>query len=265
MPSGVPITCMCRNATNAVCSFVCSAARQRIHASVCLAVLIAIPFTGCDRRPYRAGKVVGSSMSPNILGDHYFVECVECGFPYTCDVEQANKREFLVCANCGGNTDRSKSELRPADSVKVDMSGSSINRWDVVAFRLEAGMNQNRTQIDGIKRVIGLPGEKIAFRGGNLFVNEKVVRKTKDQQRKMMVSLHDTKFRPADNRNWIYPDGSGWNIDRVIRFVPQNGRPSIQWISFRNRRNYAHAHSISNFGDTFPFEDFLRVQPIFES
>jgi signal peptidase I len=59
--------------------------------------------------------------------------------------------------------------LEPGDRLVVDKLGyrwSSIHRFDVVVF--ECPMQSG---IDYVKRVVGLPGETVELRGGELFVD----------------------------------------------------------------------------------------------
>ena len=43
-----------------------------------------------------------------------------------------------------------------------------------------------------MKRVVGLPGETIEIRGGDVYVNGAIARKSLAQQREMAVLVHDT-------------------------------------------------------------------------
>ena len=109
-------------------------------------VALTVTQAGCQREQQIAGKVVGSSMSPSLLGDHYFAICPDCGIELTCDIEQADKRQTLVCANCGGVIQRKACEKRKADEVIIGLSKSAIERWDIVAFRMTPESNVNGNQ-----------------------------------------------------------------------------------------------------------------------
>jgi signal peptidase I len=55
-------------------------------------------------------------------------------------------------------------------------------RWDIVVFKAVAGSNTHNTLV---KRVIGLPGEKIHVANGKIYVNDKPVETPKDGPNKM--------------------------------------------------------------------------------
>ena len=212
---------------------------------------------GCGHAQPRPGIIVGSSMSPNLLGDHYFVTCSGCGFPYACDIEQANERPNLVCPNCGSKTDRSTCPTRLATSVEVQMNGSPIERWDTVAFRLPSDVSPNGNSMAGVKRVVGLPGETIEFRDGQLFSNGCVVRKTIDQQKAIRIPIHDSHYALPGNQCWFIPADSDWRLGPSFQFQPNSvDKADVQWIEFQNRRNYSHESNDLQAGKLFPIEDF---------
>lgn len=50
-----------------------------------------------------------------------------------------------------------------------------INRFEIVVVHLEEERNDVTYKEDVIKRVIGLPGDKISYKDGNLYVNDTLV------------------------------------------------------------------------------------------
>jgi signal peptidase I len=48
-----------------------------------------------------------------------------------------------------------------------------------------------------VKRVVGLPGEDIDIRRGDIYADGQIVRKSLKQQRSMAVLVHDNRFRPS--------------------------------------------------------------------
>lgn len=195
-------------------------------------------------------------MSPNFLGKHYLVQCAECSFSFPCDIEQADQRQKLVCSNCGGNIAPSVCEKHPADSVNIQKTDSEIKRWDVVAFRMPAGSNPTENEAAGIKRVVGLPGESIEFRGGNLWVNGATIRKSKFHQQSVRIPVHDTLHQPDHSRHWGFINDSGWQANQAFEFVPTVDKNEIQWFSYLNQRNYSYRADEIRRNKSFPIEDF---------
>jgi signal peptidase I len=67
-----------------------------------------------------------------------------------------------------------------------------------------------------VKRVVGLPGESIEIRGGDVYVNGVIARKSLAQQREMAVLVHDTDWSGPDRDlpdRWLSESGSGWQRD----------------------------------------------------
>ena len=48
-----------------------------------------------------------------------------------------------------------------------------------------------------VKRVVGLPGESIRIKGGDIFVDGKIIRKTLPEIRAMRILIHDSRFHAA--------------------------------------------------------------------
>ena len=111
------------------------------------ALLIAILIRSFLFQPF---YIPSSSMEPTLLiGDRIFVAKYSYGF---------SKHSFPFSPNFSN----SRFFIKQPD------------RGDLVVFKTP---EDNRT--DFIKRLIGLPGDKIQFINGNLFINDKIVKKTK--------------------------------------------------------------------------------------
>jgi DNA-directed RNA polymerase subunit RPC12/RpoP len=219
-------------------------------------MLVVVLVVGCPEPKPRAGIVAGSSMSPSIPGRHYVVPCAECGFSFTCDIEQAEKRQHLICPNCGSRIDPSNCERMSAATVDIQLSPSRIARWDVIAFKTPVESETDESPSASIKRVVGLPGEAIEIRGGNLFANGNIVRKDLEQQKALRIPVHDTFHVSDHDRHWAFYEAKGWQTNPSFRFVPNNNNQGIEWLRFLNQRNYSHAPDSSQSDKPFPIEDF---------
>jgi len=103
-------------------------------------------------------------------------------------------------------------------------------RWDVVVFKVPTDGQTNY-----IKRLIGLPGEKIELINGDVFVNDRIVPKTAEAQRSLWFPYFNTDFPPRQAAaragyfpRWAAQDGGPWQGlgARVLRFDGLDAGPS---------------------------------------
>ena len=222
---------------------------------LCFLILMGVALlAGCkkNRDQIRAGKVVGGSMAPSFLGQHLFFECRGCHSTVSTDLEQSNQREHLICPYCGTLTERNSCAKRPADAVEIAI-GSPIERWDVVAFQVP-GLDES-----GIKRVVGLPGEKIEIRDGNIFADGRLLQKPIAAQRQMRILIHDSARTDLESPRWfpVNPDQSfEFNQEGSFQFgdlADEEG--GIGWVEYRHQRCYSRRTDRVPESDLVPIED----------
>jgi signal peptidase I len=144
-------------------------------------------------------RVVGGSMAETLLGEHRNVVCADCGRPFVVGVDRAAAAPPLaICPNCGcAAGDFPPSIDLPGDRLLVDREIFSIRpprRWEIVAFR-------HPQQADAVlvKRVVGLPGETVEIRDGDVFINGKILRKNLAEQHAVAVLIYDAGCQPTRN------------------------------------------------------------------
>jgi len=75
---------------------------------------------------------------------------------------------------------------------------------DVVAFR-------DKDNQLSVKRIVAMPGEHVAIRCGDLFINGAICRKSLECQRRLVILVHDSRYLPKRNRTlparWERPHG----------------------------------------------------------
>ncbi len=132
--------------------------------SILVAVAIALFLRTFLIEPF---KIPSGSMVPTLaIGDHIFVNKLSYGLW----VPFLNKK-FQI--------------------------GSGPQRGDVIVFVYPAEKRTNwliDNRKDFIKRVVGLPGDRIAVRGNTLYINDKPIQRTKDTQH----AYHE----PVDEDRW---------------------------------------------------------------
>lgn len=134
-------------------------------------------------------------MAETLLGPHRAIVCADCGFRFVCGCDRPSTDPRAVCPNCGyaGNDVRDWPEL-PGDRVLIDRATFQLRqprRWEVVAFR-----TPGRERDVATKRVVGLPGESVQIRNGDVVIDGERVRKTLQQQRATSILVHDARYPP---------------------------------------------------------------------
>jgi signal peptidase I len=162
-------------------------------------------------------KVQGGSMATTLLGDHVDSTCPNCHFTFSCDAHDNDDAPIAFCPNCAAKFAPPESpQVLAGDRVLIDLTAFQIRRpkrWEVVAFRrLSRGPDML------VKRVVGLPDEKIEIKNGDVYADGRIQRKTLRQQRAMRVLVHDddyddhtgpaSRWRPKEvGSNWSRPHG----------------------------------------------------------
>ncbi|MCO6456725.1 MAG: hypothetical protein J5I93_15610 [Pirellulaceae bacterium] len=161
---------------------------------------------------WQAVRVTGDSMAPRLPGEHYAATCTDCGLELRCGIEHLPADRQLVCGNCGSAANPVSGEpIRGGQAVWIDRSlaARQPGRWDLVA--LAAPGDPQRLEV---KRVVGLPGEAIEIRAGDLRVNGRPARKSLEQFQELAIQVHDDRCRPATAGlppRWSAANaGTGW-------------------------------------------------------
>jgi len=120
------------------------------------------------------------SMATTLLGDNVKVTCPECGytFPVTAAVQQGTRAvpNSAACQNCGHYFHPTNArDWNSGDRVLVAKYEYHIRppqRFDVPVFKYpkEPYNDGEKTAMNYIKRLCGLPGETIAIYKGDLYV-----------------------------------------------------------------------------------------------
>jgi signal peptidase I len=216
----------------------------------------------------RSFVVSGPSMAETLVGVHRQFVCADCGCTFLCgadEPEMLGKR--AVCPNCGEATGRLDTVPRlSADGVLVDRSAFLFrppHRWELTAFR-----GAERGSQVYVKRVVGLPGETIELRHGDVYADGVIQRKDFAQQRAMAVVVYDsTHESPQVPSRWL-PDAadSSWRHAGARFWRPGTTSSShdeaIDWLAYHHRR------PASDIADECPITDdcgYNQTSPVTES
>jgi signal peptidase I len=170
--------------------------------SVLFALVLALLFRTFEAEAF---VIPTGSMAPTLYGRHKESICTKCGHTITVgasdemDAESGLLHEktrihYSLCPNC-----RYLNEITPAlsfngDRILVNKFPYELgnpSRWDVFVFKFPEEPN-----INYIKRLVGLPGETIRIRQGNLYQwdgkVEKILRKDDaDKQNAIQIPVYD--------------------------------------------------------------------------
>ncbi|MBI3862915.1 MAG: signal peptidase I [Planctomycetia bacterium] len=204
-------------------------------------------------RTFLAGAymIETGSMAPCLLGKHRAAVCPSCRFSFA--VEGTGSVAAAVCPNCGrGGIAYQELPESYGDHLLVHRGTFEVRsprRWEVIVFQ-----NPNKLRQAYVKRVVGLPGESVEVKGGDVYVSGKIQAKTYATQCGVRIPVYDHDLRPPDDDDewrprWIIdrPAG-GWRAEGgAFHFTP--GKPSSdqwEWVHYRNwiRRGGFHATSV---------------------
>ncbi|MBN2476128.1 MAG: hypothetical protein JXB62_16065 [Pirellulales bacterium] len=141
-------------------------------------------------------QVTSGSMAETLLGPHREVICGDCGHRFVCGADLRPVSVRAVCPYCG-HTQNDLETLPDIDGDRLLIGKSSFafrrpRRWEVVALRRPREADRIH-----VKRVVGLPGETVLIRHGDVFADGQIRRKTLSQQRAMAILVHDATCRPT--------------------------------------------------------------------
>ncbi len=152
------------------------------------------------------------SMAPSLLGYHKRVTCPKCRMEFPFGVafdesvegmrkEKGKSPQWAVCPNCGQDgIDARDLPRNEGDQLLVHKDYYAFvqpRRWEVVVFRNP----DNPTEVY-VKRVVGLPGESIQVRQGDIYINGRLNRKPLAAQQAIRISVYDDRFQPQDDPFW---------------------------------------------------------------
>ena len=209
------------------------------------------------------------SMAPGLLGFHRRIACPSCRYDFAFGVafddsvdsnspmitEPEGLRRYATCPNCGQiNIDVSGVPNSHGDQLLVQKHVYDFRkprRWEVIVFRNPASPGEAY-----VKRVAGLPGDRIQIINGDVFINGQIARKDFQQQLAMRIPVCNMQYL-ADDEDWLLPWelDEGWSSDDGLLVTAAPARDSVpaqeastvqdtetQWLRFRNWRWFGGHH-----------------------
>jgi len=204
------------------------------------------------------------SMAPCLLGYHWRAACPSCRFSFAAEGSKTGIR--AVCPNCGqGGIPVESLPRNDGDHLLVNREAFDFRgpgRWEVVVFR-----NPLRPTQAYVKRLIGLPGEELELRHGDVFADGKIQTKSYATQRGLRIPVYDHDCRPsADDPDWQSrwvsdQSQNGWTGEEGrFRFSPPTSdAASLAWVNYRHwvRQGGGHKTSVrvADWPEAIPIPD----------
>ncbi len=173
-------------------------------------------------------QVAGSSMVPALKGPSCSITCEHCGQTFEIGTEfQTNQIECLAC----GFAENSAEGLpvKRGDRLVVDRTAFQFRqpqRWEPVVFHSPADSQLT------VKRIVGLPGEVVELRAGDVRINGQVATKSLSEMRALRQLIHEetNAVRRWRGKSWHWLGGA-WQVTtndgdwHWLRYQHQNGEP----------------------------------------
>jgi signal peptidase I len=221
--------------------------RELVHAVIGIGVLAIMIHAWLLQGLVARVVVASGSMAPHLVGPHRQGICGHCGHSWKCNRESLASVLELTCPQCGTACDVSEGRARPGDRVLVDRSAflwRSPRRWEAVVFQ-----PPEEPGALGVKRVAGLPGESVQLRGGDVFVNGMIARKSIAEQRATAIGVYELPQTARDEvlQRWRAEPAESWQFVSG-RFVhralpgqsPANSQAvsttQIDWLGYYHRQ-----------------------------
>ncbi|MFM7316202.1 MAG: signal peptidase I [bacterium] len=203
-------------------------------------------------------QIPTGSMAPGRLGRHLSLKCDECHYQWALGILPDNRRGDAACPNCGNaRPEKLKTNQAVYDGdrlwvLKPGFIFSAPERFDEVVF-----YSPDAPLTPHLKRIVGLPGEKIQIKDGDLFINDKLVKKNEKSRRALGILVFDQHF-PANSASllprWHFTSSAGgdWKTeaDGSIAFQRDESREM-------NSATVEYRHFSPDRQEFAPVNDFL--------
>jgi len=221
-------------------------------------------------------RVVGGSMAETFYGPHYSICCPDCRFRFPVDATSLPPTQTIRCPNCGyQNAAQEDRPVFAGERLLVDRLTYQLRepaRWEPILFR------SSQPPLEYcLKRVVGLPNESVKIAAGDVWINDRRLKKDWPTSRAMAIMVHDSRFRstapdtPLRWRPWTGANGweriaDGFHFDAENKDDPAHQNDWLVYhhldflrgaprISGRITDDYAYNQTISR--SLYPTDDLV--------
>jgi signal peptidase I len=166
-------------------------------------------------------RIPTGSMADTLRGAHFRTRCHQCGKKYNFGfvpefyglpahkVTNSPVNPMPTrCPSCGFLQPTGGSDpISGGDTiivVKAIYQFFEPKRWDVIVFKNPTDPRENY-----IKRLVGLPGEKVEVIDGDVYINDQIARKPKRVQKELWHPIFNNNFIPAKPHQGSF-NGQSW-------------------------------------------------------
>lgn len=224
-------------------------ARGELRALIEFVVLLGIGVLIARVFVAEAFIVPTGSMAPTLLGAHRDLTCPGCAFPFALGSDDAGQPNRPACPNCGQSQfDADLGPELPGDRLLVHKFLFSLRpprRWEMVVFDSPEEPGQ-----PFVKRVVGRPGEQVAIRNGDVWIDGHPARKSLAQQRALRQLVYDHDYPGPDADRFPrfagrrgpgpLPLGTGWQAAGTgftRQATPDDGPGApVDWLEYRHQQ-----------------------------
>lgn len=213
--------------------------------------------------------VQSGSMAPVLRGLHADTKCPRCGAEILWGADLTPFDVAAVtCPQCGAEqTEQAARTLLAGDRLLVDRNAFWLRepqRWEIAAFRDPEAPHRWL-----VKRIIGLPGETITIRDGDLFASGKRVTKSLAAFRSLAIPVYeptqeiiDAKLAPWQGETETSP----WQSHRgqhgeSFLHLPTLSATEFDWLVYRPIAGTAVSGGKS-IGDALPYNQDRQRRPL---
>lgn len=248
--------------------------------SIVIAFVLAFLFRTFEAEAF---VIPTGSMAPTLMGRHKDVDCPKCGYRYQVSASEEAPEDPTrqprsaclagMCPMCQyvlpmvperalppGVAERDLPEIEFQRSYNGDRilvnkyiyTFDQPDRWDVVVFKYPGD-----AKVNYIKRLVGLPGEKLRIYQGDLFVGDldaaqqddfQIARKPPEKILAMRQLVHDTNYDPAELAAAGWPlrwsaapnNNAGWKTEEIPDGQTVQQRYSIDASAGEAWLHYTH-------------------------
>jgi signal peptidase I len=215
-----------------------TSAIRRLLETIGLFVIALLLFRAIGAEPY---GVPTGSMAPALMGDHKVVVCPRCGYEvrvgHRDDGTSGRGDPHAECPNCGfDDLPLENVAVCRGDHLLVNKTVFTLRkprRWEMVVFRCPAAEGKAF-----VKRVVGLPGESVQIRGGDIYIDGEIARKTLAELKSTCIPVFDNNFQPAQGWGcrWKPEPGPGQAVveGTHLRLTGGNAGKEWQWLTYQH-------------------------------
>ncbi|MCH2211230.1 MAG: signal peptidase I [Fuerstiella sp.] len=184
--------------------------------SIAIAFALAFLFKTFQAEAY---VIPTGSMAPTLYGRHKELTCPGCQFEFrvgaSTEIDDSTgyvypdfRIDKTLCPNCRLEVDAFDAPVFNGDRIIVNKQVMNYSRFDVVVFK-----NPEEGHVNYIKRLVGMPGETIRVRQGDLWMRRgedeswQMLRKDDPAiQRDIQLLVYDDRYPPYDLVDEGFPE-----------------------------------------------------------